>query len=92
MADPIVEVPPIVTPFYLDKGIWLAVLTPILLFVSTKLGINLDPATIIGLILPIVAFIVMHKYKTTVLTKQAMVAAAEAVPDAASAAKELSKR
>lgn len=67
---------PIVTPFYLDKGLWIALLTPVLLFISSRLGLHLDAAEIVGMVLPVVAYVVAHKWKTTVLTKQAMLSAA----------------
>lgn len=69
---------PIVTPFYLDKALWVTVLTPLLAFLASKLGISLDPVAIVGLVLPIVAYIVMHKWKTATL-QAATIAGAQAV-------------
>ncbi len=77
MADP-VAADPIVTPFYLDKALWVTVLTPLLAFIASKLGISLDPIVVVGLILPIVSYIVMHKWKTATL-QAATIAGAAAV-------------
>lgn len=67
---------PIVTPWYLDKGFLLLFLAPFLGFVSKKFGVNLDAAEILGLVLPVVTYIVMHKWKTAQLAKAQIVGAA----------------
>lgn len=58
---------PIVTPAYLDKALWLGVLGPVLAIASNKLGINLNAGELVGVMLPIVSYIVMHKWKTGML-------------------------
>lgn len=66
------ETPAINTPFYLDKALWLVVVTPILLLLNSKFGTALDPTTVAGIVVAVVAYIVAHKVKTTVLTNTAM--------------------
>lgn len=82
---------PINTPFYLDKSLWVLILAPIFGFVSKKLGITLDPAEVVALVLPILAFIIGNKWKTTVLQKAQIqsAAAGAAVVTEADAAKAL---
>lgn len=58
---------PVVTPPWLDKALWLAVLTPVCLLLSSKIGIELTAGDVVGLLLPIVSYIVMHKWKTAKL-------------------------
>lgn len=84
---------PTVTPWYLDKGFLLLFLSPLLGFISKKFGVNLDAAEIMGLVLPIVAFIVMHKWKTKNIAeaKIAGAAAAATVTTDAKAVAELNK-
>lgn len=60
---------PIVTPFYLDKSLWLAVLSPLLAMISKRLGLNLEPSEVVALVLPVVVFIVSSKWKQTSLQK-----------------------
>lgn len=72
--------PAAVTPFYMDKGLYVAVLTPVFLFLNQKFGLALDPAVLIGFVLPIVAYIIGHKYKA------ATIAAAQVTAQAAAAA------
>ena len=74
---------PNVTPFYLDKALWVAFLAPVLLILNQKFGITLDASVIVGLILPIASYVVMHKWKTATLAAadKAAVAAVAAVKD-----------
>jgi hypothetical protein len=52
------------TPFYLDKGLYVAVLAMILPVLSAKLGIQLDAEKLAGIILSAMTFIVAHKVKS----------------------------
>lgn len=58
-------VPSVITPPWLDKGLWVAVLGVIFGYVNTKLDINLSAEEIVGLLLPLVAYIVSHKWAAT---------------------------
>jgi hypothetical protein len=58
------------TPPWADKALWLAVLTPILTALSAKLGVQLDPAALVGLVVPVVVYIAAHKWKTTTLARE----------------------
>lgn len=69
-----------ITPFYLDKGLYVAVLTPLALLLNQKFGLALDPIVIVGLVLPIVAYIIGHKYKSATIAA-AQVAGAAAAQD-----------
>lgn len=85
MPEPVtapVAVPlPVVTPFYLDKAVWMAVLAPLLALANQKWGLALDATSLIALVLPVVAYIIMHKWKTATLqVAQAAGAAAAADP------------
>ncbi len=71
----------VVTPFYLDKAVWAMVLTPIFVLLNAKFGLALDPLAIIGLVLPVVAFILGHKWKTGTLQSAAIAAGAAAAKD-----------
>lgn len=63
---------PIVTPFYLDKALWLTVLGIALPILNAKFGLGLNAEEIIGLLLPIATYVVMHKWKTAKLQAVAM--------------------
>lgn len=67
------------TPFYLDKALWVVVLTPILLIINQKFGFTIDANAVLGFVLPAVAYILGHKWKTGTLQK------AQIAADAASA-------
>ena len=56
--------PQAVTPAYLDKGLWVAVLTPLALFLNQKFGLKLDPLEIVALVLPVASYIIGHKWKS----------------------------
>jgi hypothetical protein len=72
-----------VTPFYLDKGLWVSVLTPVLLWLNQKFGLALDAATIIGMVLPVVAYVIGHKWKSSnIAVAQVQAASAAAAPAA----------
>ena len=68
------------TPFFLDKGLWVAVLAFLLPILNSKLGLNLDAESIYGAIVPLIAYIVSHKWKTAMLTKAALAGNAAAAP------------
>jgi hypothetical protein len=61
-----------VTPALEDKGLWVAMiaaaLTPFVGWLSMKLGIAIDPVSlatfIVTSVLPMITYIVMHKYKS----------------------------
>jgi hypothetical protein len=83
MADPVAAVPTdaSVTPFYLDKGLWVAVLAPVLGFLNQKFGLTLDPLVLVGFMLPVVAYILGHKWKSgTIAAAQVVAAQAAAAP------------
>jgi nucleoside permease NupC len=67
-----------VTPPWLDKGLWVAVLTPVLLFLNQKFGFALDAMTIVGMVLPVVAYIVGHKWKSGTIVAAQLAAKAAA--------------
>ena len=73
--------PAAATPFYLDKGLYVAVLTPLFLILNQKFGLSLDATTIVAIILPAVGYILGHKFKSA----QVQVAAIKAGADAATA-------
>ncbi len=79
MADPVD--PAAATPFYLDKGLWMAVATPLLLIINQKFGLALSPEAIIGFVLPAVAYILGHKWKSATVQKAAIAAGAAAAVD-----------
>ena len=56
------------TPFYLDKSLWIAVITPIAAIVGSKLGLDLKVEELVGIILPLVTYIVMTKFKSASIT------------------------
>ena len=59
------------TPWYLDKSWYLAALALIAPLVAKYLGVQLDAATIVAVIVPVVGFIVSSKAKqSAVLTAQ----------------------
>jgi hypothetical protein len=75
--------PSAITPAYLDKGLWVAVLTPVLLWLNQKFGLTLDAVTIVGLVLPVVAYILGHKFKAaTIAAAQVAASAAAKAPEA----------
>lgn len=51
------------TPPWLDKGLWVAILTPVLVLLNQKFGLTLDAVSIVGLVLPVAVYIAGHKYK-----------------------------
>lgn len=70
-----------VTPFYLDKGLYVALLTPVAAVLNQKFGIALDPIVVVGLMLPIVGYILGHKWKSgTIAAAQVAGAAAAKAP------------
>lgn len=70
---------PVVTPFYLDKGLWVAFMTPVLLLLNQKFGLALDPTALVAIVLPAVGYILGHKWKTgTIQAAQANVLSAQA--------------
>ena len=68
------ETPPIVTPWYLDKAFWLVILTPVCAILASKLGLNINAADLVGLVLPVVAYVLGHKWKTATLQAAQMAA------------------
>lgn len=81
MADPVPDVS--TTPFYLDKALYLAVLTPVFVWLNQKFGLALDATSIIGLVLPVVVYIVSHKFKSATISAAQVTAAAAAKSPAA---------
>lgn len=53
-----------VTPFYLDKGIYVLVLSFLAPIVAQKFGVQLDVSQIAAFAVTCAAFIIGHKYKT----------------------------
>lgn len=76
------EVPPINTPFFADKSLWVVVLSFILPFIGKKLGVEFNIAEIAGFVATCIAFVAGNKWKTGMLTKEAMAAKASALPPA----------
>lgn len=70
------EMPPLTTPWYLDKTLWIAILAPVLGLISKKLGVNLDPNEVVAMVMPIVIYIVMSKWKAATALKAAIAATA----------------
>ncbi len=58
------EAPPVNTPPWLDKSLWLVVLTPLFMLLNSKLGLSLDATEVAGLVLPVVVYILSNKWKT----------------------------
>ncbi len=81
MADPVAVDPAAATPFYLDKGLWVAVLVPVLALLNQKFGLTLDPTALVGILLPAVAYILGHKYKSAQVQTAAIAAGAVAAAD-----------
>lgn len=84
--EPVTAVTPIdvsVTPFWLDKGLWVAVLAPILLWLNQKFGLALDAASLVAMVLPVVGYILGHKWKSGVISVAQVTAAAAAQSPAA---------
>lgn len=82
-----------VSPWYTDKALYLTVLSVLLPFVSKLVGFQLDPEKVAMFLVPVVAYIVAHKWKAgTVLVAEieakakAQLAAQPPVTDAKSAA------
>ncbi len=69
-----------VTPAYLDKGLWVAVLTPVLAILNQKFGLTLDPISLVALALPVAAFIIGHKWKSGTIAAAQVTAAAPKAP------------
>lgn len=89
MADPVPDVS--TTPWYLDKALYLTVLTPLLtplvLWLDSKIGVTLDPITVVGTIagltVAVVGFVVAHKNKSgNIAVSQIQAAAAAKAPEA----------
>jgi hypothetical protein len=55
----------------------------VLLFLNQKFGLALDAMTIVGFVLPIVAYIVGHKYKAATIAAAQVAASAAAKAPAA---------
>ena len=70
------------TPALLDKRLWMAILAPILIMVSKKLNLDLNPTEIVTMVLSIVSFIVMSSWKSKTLTQSAIEAGAAATQPA----------
>ncbi len=68
------------TPFYLDQTFWIALLTPVLLALSKHFGVNLDPATLVGMVMPILAYIIGHKWHLVSVTNAAIPLIPSATP------------
>lgn len=79
------------TPFYEDKGFWAMLLAPLFAYLNSKFNLSLSAAEIVGLVLPVVAYIVGHKYKSAqvlvaeIQASAAKIAAATPAPSAAAA-------
>lgn len=65
-----------VTPWYQDKALYLAVLTPLCLLLSKKLGLALSAEELAALLMPVVAFIVGHKWKSGTIASAQVAASA----------------
>jgi hypothetical protein len=53
-----------VTPWYLDKALWVMVFGVLLTPVLKKFGVALNIEEVVGLVLPIVAYVIAHKWKS----------------------------
>lgn len=72
---------PSTTPFYLDKGLYVAVLSPLFVLLNQKFGLTLDAAAIAAILLPFVAYILGHKWKSgTIVAAQVAARAAAQAP------------
>jgi hypothetical protein len=79
------------TPFYLDKSLWIAVLTVLFVALNKRFGLSLDATEITMIVLPVVAYIVGNKWKSASIVKAeisatATEAGAKASTDATAAA------
>lgn len=75
-----------VTPWYLDKAVYAAVLvpllTPLLAWVNAKLGTGIDANwVVLSVVLPVVTYIAAHKWKSgTIAASQVAAGAATQNP------------
>jgi hypothetical protein len=53
-----------VTPWYLDKALYALVLGALVPVLNAKLGLHLDPVTVAGFLIAVVAYIAGHKWKS----------------------------
>lgn len=63
------EQTPDVTPFYLDKGLWSLMVAPLFAIINAKFKLGLSAEAFVATVLPVVAYIVSHKWKTGTLAK-----------------------
>lgn len=56
-----------ITPWYLDKNLYVTVLGMILPMLSAKLGVQLSADKIAGLVLLVVTFVSAHSWKSAVI-------------------------
>lgn len=63
----------VITPFYLDKALYMALVTPLSAFLARRFGVFLDVEEVVGISLPVVAYILGHKWSATqkAIAKQA---------------------
>lgn len=60
-----------VTPAWLDKGLWVAILAPCLALANQKWGMTLDAGQLAGILIPFAAYIIGHKWKAgTIMAAQ----------------------
>lgn len=80
MADtvpvPLPPEAPDITPPWLDKGLWVAVLTPLCALLAAKLGLYIDPVVLAAALLPLALYVLGHKNKTALLQAARINAAA----------------
>lgn len=59
------------TPIWLDKGFYAMFLAPLFAILNSKFGLNLNATELLGLIMPVIVYIVSHKWKTSqIITAQ----------------------
>lgn len=60
---------PKASPWYSDKNLIALILTPILLFVSRKFGVELNTTEIVAFVSSVITFIAFQKYKGMAMAK-----------------------
>lgn len=69
-----------ITPFYLDKALWVVVFTPLVAIAARKFGLDLNAEELVGIILPAVVYAVTHKWKSGAIAVAEIKAAAAQAP------------
>jgi hypothetical protein len=83
---------PAVTPFYLDKSLYVTILTPICVMVAKKYGVQLNTEEIASFMALAMSFVVGHKWKSGTIAAEQVKAAAAPTPEVVSLVEKLNAR